>query len=138
MRFIVVNSIDIQIEFSYKGETLRPRATLDLDDLMERHGGMPDLHRYLAVQNQIDTYSYLYETMESYDIAFANARGVAAEFFDGEQFDWSAFERRWREMQEYRFLYEVAERHLGIHDLDTQPHLLAALREAYEVGKSKA
>lgn len=130
----MTNRIDALVEFSFKGETYTPSATIDLDAAMDADGRLPDLHRAIALANGIDTYSYLYEVMESHDIAFANAVGTAAEFLVDGHFDSAAFEQRWQTEQKLAVLRPIAKRHLAIDTLEQHSDVMAALLDAYDAG----
>ncbi len=132
-----MNQIDVVIRFSYQGETYSPRARLDLDRLMRDHGGLPNPYLTLAQASGIDTYSYLYEVMESYPLEFSNATGIAGQCLSEGHFDAAAFEQLWHEQQQQRALAEIARKHLGIDDLEQQPGLGQALWAAYRLGQGK-
>lgn len=129
------NSIVASIVCSFKGETHAPAATIDLDATMAAHGHLPDLHATIATQNHIDTYSYLYEVMESQEIEFSQATGIAADCLIDGVFDRHAFEQRWLAQQELAVLGPIARHHLQIDDLTQHPELKAALQAAFEAGK---
>ena len=132
------NRIDASIEFSFKGESFSPTATIDLDAMMEKSGQLASLYRTLALQHNIDTYSYLYEVMESYDIHYSNACGLAAQCLHDGQFDLAAFESLWREDHQASGLADIAREQLGIDDLDSEPKIKHALLQAYRLGKSSS
>ena len=132
----MTNRIDASIEFSFQGKGYSPTATIDLDIIMAKSGSLPDLHRTLALQHKIDTYSYLYEAMESYDIHYSNPTGLAEQCLHNGQFDLAAFEQLWREEHETRALADIAQNHLGITDLAAEPKIKQALLEAYRLGKT--
>jgi hypothetical protein len=69
------NSIDVHVEFSFKGEDYSLTSNIDLDQFMENGSSFPSFHAILARDNKIDTYSYLYEVMLETGIRFANAQG---------------------------------------------------------------
>lgn len=130
------NTIDARIEFSFKGETYTPSATIFLDELLEHHELLPPLHALLAEKHGIDTYSYLYEVMEEAEIVFSNAQGLAAEFLHNGAFDAEAFSVRWQESRALGQLQKIALRELGIDDLEQHPALKKALFQAYRAGKN--
>ncbi len=130
----VNNRIDASVTFSFKGNTLSPRVTLELDRFLEKEGKLPDLYLLLAQENGIGLYSYEYEMLQAYPIEFANAEGLAADFLDGVNFDAEGFITSWKRGKLVRTLAEVAERHLQVADLEAQPALRDALVEAYEMG----
>ena len=133
-RDIVSNTIRARVEFSYKGETHVPSAIIDLDDLMRKSETGEHLHRALAHLNGIDTYSYLYEVMEGYDVEFDQPTGLALEAVRDGQFDMTEFVRIWRESQYLDQLSAIAAEHLGVDDLGGRPELRRALSEAFQAG----
>jgi len=132
----VKNSIAARVEFSFKGENYAPAAVLDLDRYLDESGRLPDLHQLIARENGIDTYSYLYEIMESHEIIFDNATGIAAECLVDGVFDVRAFEQRWQEQHRLDVLTPIARRHLNIDRLEQHPDLKAALLDAYLAGRN--
>jgi len=132
------NSLEIQVSFSYKGEVFDCRSTLDLDLLSERTTELPDLHREVAQRNNIDTYSYLYEVMESQPLQFSQATGVAQECLQGSQFDWVKFRQLKEEQRLFTALTKIAQQHLEIDDLNQHPKIKAALTAAYLANNSES
>lgn len=130
------NSIDAHIEFSFKGETYTPFATIDLDSLLEQGGTLPDIHVLLAERNGIDTYSYLFEVMQEEEISFSNAQGLAADFLTDGSFDSEAFAARWQENGVISRLEAIATRELGIDRLEQHPQIREALLQAYRLGRA--
>lgn len=130
------NSIDAHIEFSFKGESYAPFATIDLDALVEHYGTLPPLHAILAEKHGIDTYSYLYEVMLEEDISFDNPQGLAVEFLINGEFDVEAFVARWQENKTFDLLQTIATRELGIDHLEHHPALKSALFQAYQLGRN--
>jgi len=127
------NTIRARLAFSFKAEAYELDATIDLD----RHvGEEPNFHLLLARTGGIDPYSYLYEVMESHEIVFSEATGVALQSCHDGCFDWSRFERDWREEQDLQVVREIAERTLGVRDLDGRSDLKAALLAAYRAGRA--
>ncbi|GAB6042814.1 hypothetical protein [Endothiovibrio diazotrophicus] len=129
------NTIRVRVEFSYRGEHYAPAAVIDLDGAMGGAGGIGDLHPMLARLNGIDTYSYLYEVMESHELLFDRPTGLAVASFHDGVFDLRDFERRWRDARRLSLLGPVARRHLGVDDLGEQPALREALLEAFRLGE---
>ena len=131
------NSITVGLAFSYQGKSYSPSATIDLDALMEQGTHLPDLHGLLASRNNIDTYSYLYEVMESHDIEFSNITGLAGQCLRDGHFDTDKFARLWHEQRELEVLDTIAKEQLGIDSLEQRPDLKAALIAAFRAGKNK-
>ncbi len=129
------NSIDAQIEFSFKGETYSLTTNIDLDEFMEHEHSFPSFHARLARDNKIDTYSYLYEVMLETGIRFANAQGLAADFLSDGDFNQGAFITAWQENRVLAQLEPIAARELGIANLNQHQGLKNALVQAYNLGK---
>ncbi len=132
------NQIIATVIFYYKGERHAPSMVLDLDELMERDGGLNNLHHSIAMANNIDSYSYEYEMMMADDILFEQPEGMAVEFLNDGQFDMEGFKTKWRQQQVVEAVRPIAERCVGVTDLDGKPKLKAALIEAYLAGKASA
>jgi len=129
-----MNKITATIEFSYKGEYIKPTAILDLDDIMQKHQAIPPLHQYLASLHNIDSYSYEYEMLLGEDIQFKDAVGSAADFVTDNIFDQVAFEHNWHEQALLKKLAPSIKQQLDIDDINQHPKLKSVLIEAYQVG----
>ncbi|MGD9786750.1 MAG: hypothetical protein AB7U30_02240 [Sulfuricellaceae bacterium] len=132
------NTLRARLAFSFKGETHDLEAVFDLDTLAAAEGEEPNFHHLLAQANGIDPYSYLYEVLESYDIDFSEPTGIAADCLHDGRFDWPAFAQRRREEHEMGIIQAIAERLMGVADLEGQPDLKAALLAAYRAGKAES
>lgn len=132
------NTITASIVCSFQGKTHSPALTIDLDAVMQAHGYVPDLHASIAVDNGIDTYSYLYEVMEAQEIEYSQPTGLAAACYAAGQFDAEAFAHLWHRQQALSVLGPIAKRHLDIDDLEQHPALQAALTAAFEAGKTSS
>lgn len=130
------NSIRARVSFSFRGETHDLDAVVDLDRLFGEPGEVPDFHRLLALAAGIDPYSYLYEVLESHEIEFSDATGVAARSCHDGQFDWSRFEADMGEVRDWCAVRAAVEPILGPRDWDAEPALRAALLAAYRVGRA--
>lgn len=131
------NTLRARLAFSFKGETRELDTTLDLDRCNVKAGEAPNFHLLLAKAAGIDPYSYLYDALESHEIEFSGATGVAALCCHDGAFDWPAFERLRREEFDLRVIREIAARMLGVGDLDARADLKAALLAAYRAGKGE-
>jgi hypothetical protein len=121
--------------FSFKAENYELDTLIDLDRYV---GEEPDFHRLLAKAHGIDPYSYLFDALESHDIVFSDATGVAARSCRDGAFDWSRFEQDWREEEDLRVVGEIAAQLLGASALQERPEIEAALLAAYRAGKASA
>lgn len=129
------NSIDIRVEFSFKGETYDLRSHIDLDARLSQPDLPPSFHQVLAHEHQIDTISYLYEVMESEEIEFSNAQGIAADFLNDGHFDVQGYTAYWHEHRIAVLLRPIAKQLLGIDDLEQHAALRDALVMAYKLGR---
>jgi len=130
------NTIRARVAFSFKGETHELDSVIDLDGRLGEPGEAPNFHQLLARAAGIDLYSYLYEVLESHEIAFSDATGAAAQSCREGRFDWARFERACREEQDWQRVRAVAQQTLGARDLDAEPELKAALLAVYRAGKA--
>ena len=129
------NRIDASVIFSYQGKEYEPSATVDLDNVMEAMGSFSGIHRMLAKQNNIDTYSYLYEVMEAYEIHYSNPQGIANRCLENGRFDISKFQKLWHEEKVLGLLGSIAMKYLDIEDLEEHADLKAAMIASYDAGK---
>ena len=129
------NQIVIHIEFYFKGEKFSPSAVVDLDRHVENGGNFDALYPLLARNNDIDLYSYEYEMMLAEDIVFSDAGGITADFLKDSKFDFAGFEQALHDDSVAKAITEIANTHLSIDDLSTQPALKAALIAAYNLGR---
>ena len=130
------NTVRARVAFSFKGETYNLDSVIDLDACLGKPGAAPDFHRLLARAAGIDPYSYLYEVLESHEIEFSDATGVAARSCRDGQFDWSRFEQDIGEERDWPAVRAIAEPILGARDLDADPALKAVLLAAYRAGQA--
>lgn len=131
------NTLRARLNFSFKGEPHELDTTLDLDRCSAEPGEAPNFHLLLAKAGGIDPYSYLYEVLESHEIEFSEATGVATLCCRDGQFDWLEFERLRQDEQDMEVVRGIAERTLGVGDLDERADLKAALLAAYRAGKGE-
>ncbi len=129
------NSIDIRVEFSFKGESYDLLSHIDLDARLTRQDQPPSFHQVLAHDHQIDTISYLYEVMLEEEIEFSNAQGIAADFLHEGVFDLSGFTAHWHEYHIAVLVRPIAKQVLGIADLEQHAALRDALVMAYKLGR---
>lgn len=129
------NTIRAQVSLSFKGETHDLDTVIDLDNYPD---DAPDFHALLAKAAGIDTYSYLFEALESYDIEFSQATGLAAQCCDAEGFDWAQFAQLRSEAGDWQAVRQIAETLLPDTALDNDPALKAALLAVYRAGKAGA
>ncbi len=130
------NSVVASVIFYFRGERFSPSMTLDLDALMAREEGLDNLHRAIAIANGISIYSYEYEVMLAEEPHFDQPEGMAQEFVADGRFDIEGYRRRWSELQAVEKVRPIAERCVGVTDLEAKPKLKAALIEAYLAGQA--
>lgn len=125
------HTIRAHLEVSYKGETHQLDTVIDLDPCLGEPGQAPDFHRLLAKAAGIDTYSYLYEVLESEEIAFSEPTGIAVQAYEDGVFDWPRFEQALREERDWEAVRAIAANYLGNRELDGDADLRAALLAVY-------
>jgi hypothetical protein len=130
------NTVRARLAFSFKGEAYDLDAVIDLDRHLGEPGEGPNFHRLLAKAAGIDPYSYLYEVLESHEIEFTDAAGVAARSCHDGGFDWTQFEHDMSEERDWQLVRPIAERTMSDRNLDADPDLKAALLAAYRAGKA--
>lgn len=128
------NTVRARLSLSFKGETRALDAVIDLDAHSGGPGEAPDFHRLLAQAAGIDPYSYLYESLESHEIEFSDATGMAARSCRDGGFDWAQFAQDAREERDWQAVRAAAEPLLAARDLDADPALKAALLAVYRAG----
>jgi hypothetical protein len=131
------NTIEACVEFSFKGESYHPCALIDLDELIQNGQDLLNSHFVLAKANGIDTYSYLYETMESYPVSYANPGGLAQQCLDGDIFDFEHFKSLWHNERHMHLITAIAKQHLSIESLENESAIKDALLAAYKAGEKE-
>jgi len=136
----MANSITAFVEFYFKGEKFSPSMLIDLDAVMlgQNHFNPYSLHRTIAQQNGIGSYSYELEVMESEEIQYKDAQGFVADFVNDGQFDIEGFEAQWQREHIRTQLTEIATQHLGINSQELDDKLLSTLVAAYKLGQQAA
>lgn len=129
------NQIVISIEFYFKGQKFSPSMVVDLDAHIQNEGNFDALYPLLASNNDIDLYSYEYEMMLAEDIVFSDATGLAVSFLEDRKFDFAGFKQALHDESIATAVSAIADTHLSINDLSTQPALKAALIAAYKLGR---
>ena len=132
------NTIRARLAVSFKGETHDLDTVIDLDPCLGEPGQAPDFHRLLARAAGIDTYSYLYEVMESEEITFSEPTGLAAQAYEEGVFDWPRFEQALRDEKDWENVRAIAANHLDDCDLDGDAELRSALIAVYRAGRGIA
>ena len=128
------NTVQVAVEFSFKGEAYHPSMVVDLDQLVQ-DGDVPDLHDMLAMQNGIDTYSYAFEVMQQAPLIFDQAEGFAGECLRDGVLDIALFIEKHQEAGMLGLLQQIASHELAIEDLGKEPKIRDALVQAYNLGK---
>ncbi|MDM8545628.1 hypothetical protein QUF61_03950 [Candidatus Venteria ishoeyi] len=131
---MMANSIKVTFRFSFKGINYQPASILDLDKLMDTTGHIPALDYFVANNNDIDTYSYLFEVMQVSDIEFSEAQGVAVEFCHKHDFDIPGFEEKWRKQQIINKLQLIVQQYFDTDKQTENKSLMDALLAAYTLG----
>lgn len=133
------NRVRVSLECAFRGENLAYATVIDLDTCLSETAEAPDFHAAIARANGIDPYSYLYEVVESEEIHFSAATGLAASCCADGRFDWQSFVQiasaATEEALAMPALQAIAAQEMGISDLVAHPELKAALLSAYRAGR---
>jgi len=131
------NTIVAYIEFSFKGERLTPSTIIDLDHIMEQNGTLNAIYSILARSNNIDTYSYEYEIMQSVEVTYKDPQGIAEKHLIDGSFAFENFQNDWHYNKTIELLNDIAKKHLSIDDIEQHDDIKNALLEAYNHGKTE-
>lgn len=128
------DSIVARVEFSFRGVNYELESQLDLEHVLDKFLDLPSLHNVMAVEHDIDTYSYIFEVMELEPIIFRDATGRAADFLHDGEFDLEGYKALLGESEKMDTLRVIASIEMGIENLDKHPQLKSALMRAYQLG----
>jgi len=117
------NTLRVHVEFSFKGETLNLDEVFNLDQITVEPNGLPDFHRLLARKAGIDPISYLYEVLESHDLHFSAATGLAVDYCHNGQFDWHGFDQARREDGDWEHIRVIVQGKIASYELEASPAL---------------
>jgi len=129
----MLNTITVSIPFAFKGENHTPSCLINLDEFVDQDMAVHFLFHIVAIENQIDKYSYQYEVLESCPMLFSQATGIAEQFLEGSQFDFDRFKTCFQALKIEQQLKEIAK---DIDALKTQESIYAALFKAFEAGQN--
>ncbi len=128
------SSVKVEILFSYKGETITTSAIVEFDQYLEKNQPVPEFFQIVARVNDIDVYSYQYEVMEMGHFRYSEAKGLAVEFCQQDNFDLIGFIDKWKEEYVLSLLSDIAKKYLDIDDLDENEAIKNALHQAHQLG----
>ncbi len=132
------NCVTASVEFFFKGNKISSSIDLDIDHHMQSTGKLPVLYPLLARASALDMYSYEYEMMQTEMVLFSQPEGMIAEFIHEGQLDIAGFEKAWLESEILEQLKAIANKYLTADHSKLSDELIAALLEAYRLGKSTA
>jgi hypothetical protein len=129
------NFITVKMNFSYKGKEFVfesiEEMPLHLDGLLEFSESIP---RRLALANEVDTYSYMFDSMECTPIEVIKAEGYVSRFMQGDSVPLERFLADCNEVTVEMLMQHIAENYMIHHEYDDD--LKQALMVAYEIGRS--
>jgi hypothetical protein len=143
------HSIVFSVKFSFQGVDYEPFSQVDLGQLLDQSKQLPSLHLLIANENNIDTYSYLYEVMEQSEIICSNPTGLAIDFINDQRFDNEGFVKEFSTFQLQEKLQQIVYEEMsddnlngsfllgklqGTLDLADNKPLKNALLKAYQLG----
>ena len=113
---------------------MTPSAVVEFDQYLEKNQPVPQFFQIVARDNNIDVYSYQYEVMEMGHFKYSEATGLAAEFYQLDNFDLEGFIDKWKEEYVLHLLSDIAKKYLDIDDLDENEAIKNALHQAHQLG----
>ena len=130
------NTLKVTIPFSFKGIVHEPSITLDLDKFSQENSNFDAIHSLVARENNIDSYSYEYEVLESSPLIFSEPTGIARDFLNDNVFDLAGFIEKQKTTEIDSLLQKIAADTIGDHALQDNPQLKEALWKAYQAGQA--
>ncbi len=130
-----MNSIDVSVDFSYQGKHYKPEITIDLDRFIKQDSDH-SFYPLIARENDIDTYSYLYEVMQQSALYYRNPKGLAVDFMQNGHLNLDEYGKKWEEDQILNQLLKIAINQMGIRDFNHHQRLKKSLLQAYRLGAS--
>ncbi|TLS67813.1 hypothetical protein FE236_08075 [Mariprofundus erugo] len=127
-----MNHIEVSIEFYFRGCCLTPTAVINLDECMRHEEPLEYIYKMLAAENGIGSYSHEFDVMVMEALSFHHASGLASRYLHDGHFDFDGFREAWLEESVVRVLQPIAEKYLGVSNLEEHPSLKRALIEAYQ------
>ncbi len=131
----IKNLITVKMNFGYKGEEFVFESVeelpLHLDGLLEFSESIP---RRMALANDVDTYSYMFEAMECTPIQVIKAEGYVSRFMQGDSVPLEKFIADCNAVTVEMLLKEIAQNHVP--QLAEDESLQQALMAAYDIGYS--
>lgn len=133
----VKNTVTVQVDFSFKGESFSPEMVLELDLFAKINEDFSSLYSGIARKNNIDTYSYAFEVMEASPLVFHSPTGNVVDYITDGQCDLLAYREFIKGNKIELVLEKIALDKLGIDDIHHGDHatIKSALEQAYQAGK---
>lgn len=130
----MTNQISVQMVFHFKGEEHNLKADIKLPlhigDMTAFYYALP---RRIAERNGVDTYSYMFDMMESCPIEVVAAEGYVARFLENGPISMDEFVQACNAVTPEMLMADIAER---VQD-GTNLSLESALLLAYQIGVSQ-
>jgi len=125
------------VEFYFKGEKFSPSTVVDLDAFFQSQQGVEFFYLALAKSADIGLHSYELDVMMSETITFSQPTGIAVDFVEQGKVDWQGLNIKWQEHVCLKSVEGIAETLLNVEKAIDKPTLLAALMQAYSLGKKE-
>ena len=131
----IKNIITVKMNFGYQGEQFVFESVeelpVHLDGLLEFAESIP---RKMARANNVDTYSYMFDSMECTPIEVIKAEGYVSRFMQGDSVPLETFIAACNEVTIEMLIKDVAQTHMP--HLAEDESLNKALMAAYAIGHS--
>lgn len=129
------NTVILTIPFSFKGKDFTPSIKVDLDDFCKTSQSMEALCHVVATENNIGNYSYEYEVLQSSELHFSDATGIAKNYLSNGKFNLAGYKKDLSNIEILNTLQNIAKEVMGIEKLEDHKTLQLALQKAFEAGK---
>ncbi len=130
-------SVTASLSFDFRGQQFTPSIRVGLHTMMVKQQTIHHLYDLLGASIGLDAYRHEYDVMVMEEITFSQADGLAADFVHDGQLEFDAFNEAWQQQYILTVIQPIAEKHLGIEDLNQHRDLKQALTESYRAGQQK-
>jgi len=128
-------SITASINFDFKGQHFTPSVRVDLHSFMVKKQHTVDLYNLLGASIGLDAYRHEYDIMVLEPIIFSEPSGLACAFLSDGILDFDGFAQAWQQQQISATIQPIAQRFLGISDLNEHDKIKQALLASYRAGQ---
>jgi len=127
------NILTAKINFSFKGEMFSPEVNFDIYEYLQSHDSLDSIWMKIAKENNIGTYSYEFEVLESANVLFSSEDSYLNLFIDQNEFNVAAYKNDVEQKKMHADIATVLSEY-GLSELDDK--VKSAFVAVYELGFS--